>query len=174
MGTLSIVQLLAILLLPLILIGIAFRAWQSSKRGPTGFGGWLLVLAIGQTGAPFGKLSGLLGDLTSGETFRKIPNGELVNDIETALDACFLILLIVATDAMYAKKRLFRPLFLCQWLAGVTLFVVQVATFAKLLPLPFGKQYIITFSGPLVILVVVGFWVWYVFSSKRVAGTFVN
>jgi len=48
----GIVQLLAILLLPLILAGIAFRAWQSSKIGPTGFGGWLLVLAIGQTGAP--------------------------------------------------------------------------------------------------------------------------
>ena len=174
MGTLSIVQLLAILLLPLILIGIAFRAWQTSKRGPTGFGGWLLVLAIGQTGAPFGRLSALLGDLTSGETLRKIPNGALVSDIGTALDACYLILLIVVTDAMYARKRLFRPLFLCQWLAGVILFVAQVVMFAKLLPLPFGKEYIVAFTGPLVILVIMGFWVCYVFISKRVGGTFVN
>jgi hypothetical protein len=115
----------------------------------------------------------LLGDLRSGETFRKFPNGELVNDIDTALDACFLILLIVATDAMYAKKRLFRPLFLCQRLAGVSLLVVQVAMVAKLLPLPLSKQ-IIAFSWPVVIQVIMGFWVWYVFSSKRVAGTFVN
>jgi hypothetical protein len=169
----GIVQLLAILLLPLILAGIAFRAWQSSKIGPTGFGGWLLVLAIGQTGAPFTRLSSLFEDLASGETLRKIPNGQLVNNIDTLLDACFLILLIAVTDAMYAKKRLFRPLFLCQWLAGIILFVVQVAMYTKVLHLP-PERFLVAFFRSFVVQVVVGLWVWYVFRSKRVAGTFVN
>ncbi len=180
MGSLSVWHLL-IVILPLVIIGsiIGVAVWRSSKTNaagePVGFGGWLILVVIGQTLAPLRTL-GELGRSTSGyENLMMLPNGRATVYIEVALLLAFAAFQVVVAVAMYRKRRSFPTLFLYQWFAIPGLFILDMLLVSALLGVGVNAlmdaEEIGSVSGT---FIATGLWVWYIFKSVRVRNTFVH
>lgn len=168
------VMLLVIIGVPVALIAWFARRSASGDRVLVGFGGWLLLLAIGQTLAPFRTIAET-GKVLE-ETYDQLmmfPNGQVVLYGELAITAAFLALQLVTIVLMYRKSRLFRPFFVYQWLAIPVAFVLELLLVSTALDMPLGPLF--AAAGPeqtLAAFIITGLWVWYLFKSVRVRNTF--
>src|SRR5579871_1939147 len=113
MGSFSIFHvaiLVAIFGIPIWLIVRARRKAAKSPPagmvGPVGFGGWLVLLAFGQTLGPVFTLGEIRNSWTS-----PLDTGAA---IEVGLMGAFLVLQLFTAVAMYRRKKYFRKLFAVQ------------------------------------------------------------
>src|SRR6266404_119619 len=113
MGSFSIwhwIIVLIIILVPATLIYTTYRRGKlKSANGsqPSGFGGWLILVVIGQTLAPLRLLVVMAENSEEYEKVKNIPHGSLGIIGETSLNAVFVIFVLATTVIMYMKKRVF-------------------------------------------------------------------
>ncbi len=104
-----------------------------------GFGGWLLLLALGQTVSPLRTLGEFSASIEGYKQLMTLPNGPLTTYGEVALLLAFLVLQLVVTIAMFRRSPRFKQLFLLQWIAIPVVFVVDVVWVSALLKLPVSQ-----------------------------------
>jgi hypothetical protein len=145
----------------------------SSGQELAGFGGWLLLLAIGETLAPLRTLAEMGSELDSFRQLMAMPNGTFVVYGEVALSLAFVALQLVVLVAMFRRSPRFRQLFVCQWLALPISFVLDTLLVSSGLGVSIGEVITPQSLGALVgSLVVSGLWVAYLYKSVRVRNTF--
>jgi len=178
MGSLSIWHL-AILI---VALGLVIAAIVTSARrvpnpgvGPSGFGGWLLLLAIGQTLAPLRTLSILAQSADGYRALQdsSIPNATLGIYAEVGLFTCFAAFQVFIIITMYRKRHFFRQLFYSQWIAAICVPIADWILTSVLLHIPLNS--LVTakdIAGVLGAGLLGGIWVWYVARSVRVRNTF--
>lgn len=164
----------------LLLIGVpvffAVRSASRSSQNPAdlvGFGGWLMLLAIGQA---LSSLRSLITLVASAEDYQKLmtlPNGALATYGEVALLVAFLALQVAVLVAMLRRSYRFKQLFLCQWIAIPVLFLLDTVWISAVLGVPVSQ--VLTgnaLATPIVSFVLTGIWLAYVYKSVRVRNTF--
>lgn len=105
-----------------------------------GFGGWLMLLAIGQALSPLRTLVAL-GSSTEGyQQLMTLPNGALAVYGEVALLLAFLLLQVVVLVAMLRRSYRFKRLFLYQWLAIPAVFVLDMVWISAVLGAPASQM----------------------------------
>jgi hypothetical protein len=110
---------------------------------------------------------------TSGEAYRQLmtlPNGLLAAVYgEAALSLAFFALQVVVFIAMLRRSQRFKQLFLFQWIALATVFLLDAAWISAVLGIPVNQlltgNVLVT---PVVSFVLTGIWVAYVYKSVRV------
>ncbi|WP_164776885.1 DUF2569 family protein, partial [Mesorhizobium sp. M7A.F.Ca.US.001.04.1.1] len=138
-----------------------------------GFGGWLMLLAIGQALSPLRTLAELGASSDGYNQLMLVPNGPMVVYGEVALLLAFMVFQLVVLVAMLRRSLRFKQLFLIQWLAipvAVILDAIWVSTaigvsVRKVVTGEALATYIVSF-------VLIGLWVAYVYKSVRVRNTF--
>ena len=97
------------------LIGVpvffAVRSATKPSRNPdslAGFGGWLLLLAIGQTLAPFRTLADLFSSSEGYQQLLPLPNGPLAVCGEIVLSLGFTLLQLIVLVAMLRRSPRFK------------------------------------------------------------------
>ena len=139
-----------------------------------GFGGWLLLLAIGVCLAPLRLIVELARSWDGFKEIAMRPNGHIALVGEAVLDLAILGLQIAVIVAMLGKRRSFPMLFTWLWVAAIASQIVDTILILSLFPeyssAAFGPEFVRSLAG----LVGVGLWVWYVHGSVRVANTFTN
>ena len=147
------------------------------KAPLTGFGGWLIWLAIGQALAiprMVQKLVAYYGDESTPAMFQATPvamYGELI------LWVCYLVLVIYTTGAFFYKKRAFKRAFTIQSLSLLAFGIIDLIWISAVDGVPLAAM-INEGAGQLgsAVGATIGMipWVAYVWRSRRVANTFVN
>ncbi|MDX8446717.1 hypothetical protein [Mesorhizobium captivum] len=101
----------------LLLIGVpvffAVRSTAKPSQNPAdlvGFGGWLMLLAIGQTLAPFRTLAELFSSSEGYQQLMTLPNGPLAVCGEIVLLLGFTLLQLVVLVAMLRRSPRFKQL----------------------------------------------------------------
>ncbi|KQU94894.1 hypothetical protein ASD99_13865 [Mesorhizobium sp. Root695] len=164
----------------LLLIGVPVFFALRSARKPSqnsadlaGFGGWLMLLAIGQALSPLRTLAELGSSIDGYNQLMLVPNGPMVVYVEVALLLAFLVLQLVVLVAMLWRSRRFKQLFLIQWLAIPVVFILDAAWVSMALGVPVGQLVTgDTLAVQIVSFVLTGLWVAYVYKSVRVRNTF--
>ena len=185
MGSFSIWHGLIVLVLLAFAVGIVIAAWKTSQRpsplgikGPVGFGGWLLLLAVGQTLAPLRSLDGLRQEIDAYSSIRStyaVPNINLAEGTEVVLVLAMVVFSIVVAVLMYRKKTYFPTLFLWQWIFALVVSVGNLVVPALLMGIPLNEMMNTQAVGSILAVAIVGgLWVLYVFRSVRVRNTFVR
>ena len=175
MGSFPVLQWLIVVLIIGLLVSLMI--WTARRKhgpdGPIGFGGWLLLLAIGQTMAPVRTLVELTRSAALYERFSVLPNGRLVAYGEASVMLAFTALEVCVTISMFRKSSLFQKLFFYQWVALIGYQVVDVLLVSAALGIPVTRILARGSLGQAVAgFVVTGLWVWYVHKSVRVRNTF--
>ncbi|CDX11288.1 conserved membrane hypothetical protein [Mesorhizobium sp. ORS 3324] len=160
----------------LLLIGVpvvfAVRSASKPPKNPeqlVGFGGWLMLLAIGQCLAPFRTLADLYSSSEGYQRLMSLPNGPLAVDGEIVLSLGFALLQLIVLVAMLRRSPRFKQLFLYQWIAIPFAFALDAVWTATILGAPIGQ---ILAGDALVAPVLTAIWVAYVYKSVRVRNTF--
>ena len=164
----------------LLLIGVpvffAVRSAIKPSQNPAdlvGFGGWLMLLAIGQTLSPLRSLAEFGSSSDGYAQLMLVPNGPMAVYGEVALLLAFLVLQLVVLVAMLRRSRRFKPLFLLQWLAIPVVFILDIGWVSTVLAVPVGRMVTAEALATLIIsFVLTGLWVAYVYKSVRVRNTF--
>jgi Protein of unknown function (DUF2569) len=164
----------------LLLIGVPvfFAVRSASKPSPdpaglVGFGGWLMLLAIGQALSPLRMLAELGNAAEGYKQLMTLPNGALAVYGEVALNLAFLALQLVVLVSMLRRSIRFKQLFVCQWIAIPVAFLLDAVWTSALLGIPIRQ--VLTgdaLVAPIVAFVLTGIWVAYVYKSARVRNTF--
>jgi hypothetical protein len=178
MGSLSIWHLaILIVALGLVIAVIVISVRRAPKPGIelSGFGGWLLLLAIGQTLAPLRTLSILAqsADGYSALQDSSVPNATLAIFAEVGLLIGFVAFQLFIIVSMYRKRHFFPRLFFYQWIAGVCIPIADWMLVSALFHIPLSS--LVTTRDVIGVLgagLIVGIWVWYVARSVRVRNTF--
>jgi len=178
MGSLSIWHLaILIAALGLVIAVIVTSVRRVPKPGiePSGFGGWLLLLAIGQTLAPLRTLNILAQSADGYRALQdsSLPNATLAIFAEVGLLICFAAFQLFVTITMYRKRHVFRQLFAYQWIAGICVPIADWMLISALLHVPLNS--LVSTRDVIVVLgagLIVGIWVWYLARSVRVRNTF--
>ncbi|UCI05879.1 DUF2569 family protein [Mesorhizobium sp. B1-1-8] len=164
----------------LLLIGVpAFFAVRSAARPSqnpgelVGFGGWLLLLAIGQTLSLFRTLADLVSSSDGYKQLMPLPNGPLAVYGEIGLLLAFTALQVVVLVAMLRRSPRFKQLFLYQWIAIPLVFVLDAVWTSTILGAPISQVVAgDALVAPIVSFVLTGIWVAYIHKSIRVKNTF--
>lgn len=164
----------------LLLIGVpVFFAVRSAIKpsqkpaDPVGFGGWLMLLAIGQALSPLRTLAAMGSSSDSYNQLMLVPNGPMVAYGEIALLLAFLVLQLVVVVAMLRRSPWFKQLFLAQWLAIPVVFILDAALVSTVFGVPVGQ--VVTgnaIATSIASFVLAGLWAAYVYRSVRVRNTF--
>jgi len=164
----------------LLLVGVpvffAVRSARQSSQNPEdleGFGGWLMLLAIGQSLSPLRTLVELARSIKTYQELTTMPNGGLAILGEGALNLAFLVLQLVVLVSMLRRSRRFPQLFICQWFAIPLLFILDTVWISTILSVPVNQL----LAGnalvpPLASFALTGLWAAYVYRSVRVRNTF--
>lgn len=147
--------------------------------GPSGFGGWLIVILIGQTLAPFQIAYALADQFVTVYSLSLSQTGKVAAGAMLAGTGALLAFNIGVTVQMWSRKRGFPNAFLYQWFAyiawGIWTIVMIALTLGmsleKLLSIDSFAEEVARMVGK---MVSAGLWVWYVKASRRVANTFVR
>lgn len=159
----------------IVLIVRTGRKKVDPVKGPVGFGGWLLLLALWQTLAPLRTLAEVAGGWEQYKPLQSIPGGQFVVTAETLLNFGFIALQVVVLWSMFKQRTSFPRLFMYQWLAVPAIFVLDAMIVSG--GLGIGINQVITqdlFTSTLGAFIGFGLWTWYVFKSVRVKNTFVH
>jgi hypothetical protein len=182
--------------LPLIIIAglvalgvVIYRRWSSARAAtpiplpgvplssgqPQGFGGWLIILAIGLTLAPFATAWEIAGSLDeANELSGKSREAALIVYAALAVLAAFLAFQVAVAIQMYRRSRHFPALLLWLWILGILLAIAGIGmrTLAE------SREAILADTQSLIEalrgVVWGGVWVLYVYKSVRVKNTFVR
>ena len=180
MGTISIWHWAIVLGVVGVFAGLAIWAVMSARSGalgaqPVGFGGWLLLLAIGQCLGPILTLAQWAQSFDGYDKVLQLPNGAIAIAGETLLNGGLIAFQIFTAVMLLRKRKNFPKLYAIQWvlLLGLPFADWIMISFVLNVPLrdvvdPDDVRKIATSSAAL------GLWVWYVFVSVRVRNTFVN
>ncbi|RUX30439.1 DUF2569 family protein [Mesorhizobium sp. M7A.F.Ca.US.011.01.1.1] len=164
----------------LLLIGVpvffAVRSATKPSQNPAalvGIGGWLMLLAIGQTLSPLRTLADFANSADGYQQLMTLPNGPLAVYGELALNLAFLALQLVVLVSMLRRSHRFPQLFLLQWLAIPVVFILDTIWVASVLGVPVS----LVLAGdalvaPIASFVGTGIWAAYVHKSVRVRNTF--
>ncbi|MBZ9740403.1 MULTISPECIES: DUF2569 family protein [unclassified Mesorhizobium] len=177
MGAFSIWHWVIVLLLIGVPVFFAVRSAAKPPQNPealVGFGGWLMLLAIGQTLSPLRTVADLANSIEGYQQLMPLPNGPLAVYGEVALNLAFLAIQLSVLVFMLRRSRHFPRLFLLQWLAIPAVFILDTILISSALDVPLS-QVLAGGDGlvaPIISVVVTGLWVAYVFKSIRVRNTF--
>ncbi|TGV77785.1 DUF2569 family protein, partial [Mesorhizobium sp. M00.F.Ca.ET.158.01.1.1] len=142
MGAFSIWHWVIVLLLIGVPVFFAVRSAAKPSQNPealVGFGGWLMLLAIGQTLSPLRTLADFASSADGYQQLMILPNGSLAVYGEVALNLAFLALQLVVLVAMLRGSRRFPQLFLLQWLAIPVVFILDTIWIASILGVPVNQ-----------------------------------
>ncbi|MGX5828717.1 DUF2569 family protein [Mesorhizobium sp. 43Arga] len=164
----------------LLLIGVpVFFAVRSARKRPRppkdleGFGGWLMLLAIGQSLSPLRTLLELARSVKDYQRLITLPNGPLAVYGETALNLAFLVLQLVVLISMLRRSQHFPKLFICQWFAIPILFILDTVWISRTLSIPMSQLLDgDTLISAVIAVATTGLWAAYVYRSVRVRNTF--
>ena len=140
--------------------------------GPQGFGGWLILLAIGVCLAPLRSLVELSKSADAYGQFWNVPNGKAVVLTECGISVFLFVLQVVTMVSMLNKFRNFPMLLTWLWVATIVGTIANMVVFASLFPQATGELFGAEFGRTIATVVVTGAWVCYVHLSVRVANTF--
>ncbi|ESY91989.1 DUF2569 family protein [Mesorhizobium australicum] len=176
MGTFSIWHWAIVLLLIGVPVVFAVRSAAKPSQNPevlVGFGGWLMLLAIGQTLSPLRTLAHFANSADGYQKIMTLPNGSLAVYGEVALNLAFLALQLVVLVSMLRRSRRFPQLFLCQWFAIPAVFILDTIWTSSILGVPVNEVLAgDALATPIASFVVTGIWAAYVYKSVRVRNTF--
>ncbi|BCG94447.1 DUF2569 family protein [Mesorhizobium sp. 131-2-1] len=176
MGAFSIWHWAIVLLVVGVPVFFAIRSAAKPAEKPAalvGFGGWLLLLAIGQTLSPLRSLVELGSSSEGYQQLMLLPNGPLTVYGEIGLLLVFLLLQVVVLVAMWRRSPRFKQLFLYQWMAIPVVFILDTVWVSIVLGAPMSQ--VLTgdaVATPILSFVLTGIWVAYVYKSVRVRNTF--
>ena len=176
MGTFSIWHWAIVLLLIGVPVFFAVRSAAKPSQNPealVGFGGWLMLLAIGQALSPLRTLADFANSADSYQQLMTLSNGPLAVYGEVALNLAFLALQLVVLVAMLRRSHRFPQLFLCQWLAIPVVFILDTVWISTVLGVSVNQVLAgDALVAPIASFVVTGIWAAYVYKSVRVRNTF--
>lgn len=176
MGTFSIWHWAIVLLLIGVPVFFAVRSAVKPSQNPealVGFGGWLMLLAIGQTLSPLRTLADFANSADGYQQLMTFSNGPLAVYGEVALNLAFLALQLVVIVSMLRRSHRFPQLFLLQWLAIPVVFALDTIWIASILGVPVSQVLAgDALAAPIASFVGTGIWVAYVCRSVRVRNTF--
>ena len=179
MGAISIWHWLILILF--VGVPAALCIWTAKRSpahpdgGPVGFGGWLLLLAMGQTLAPLKTLASLSGTAQSLDKLAAIPGGRIAVGGEVALNLAFLVLQVAVLALMYRRSILFPKFFLYQLLCMIAVIVLDALLVSASLGIAVNQIFTPEMVGEdIVALLGTGLWTLYLFKSRRVKNTFVQ
>ena len=140
---------------------------------PAGFGGWLILVVIGQTLAPFATVIQELTSLPDYRELMQLPNGPVVVYGEVAFAVALLAIQIMAVTAMYRRSRNYPQIYLCQWIAIILVFIGDLVLVSEALHIPVSRiMEGMNIGRAIGHILYSGLWVVYMFSSVRVRNTF--
>jgi hypothetical protein len=146
---------------------------SEGRDGPSGFGGWLVLVVIGQTLAPFVTAIRMLTILILAHKTIALPGGTIALYGQLAFYAAFLFIEIVCVSAMYRRSKEYPRLFLLQWLALIVVAIGDILLPSVALNRPvlsvLGEMNMSRVLSP---IPMVALWVLYMFESARVRNTF--
>ncbi|UVK53062.1 DUF2569 family protein [Mesorhizobium sp. AR02] len=178
MGSFSIWHWAILLLVIGVPVFFAVRSAAKPSQKPealVGFGGWLLLLAIGQTLSPLRTLADLANSVEGYQQLMTVSNGPLAVYGELILNLAFLALQLVVLVAMLRRSRRFPQLFLCQWFAIPVVFILDTIWIASILDVPVNQVLAgDALVAPIASFVGTGIWAAYVYRSVRVRNTFIR
>ncbi|MBB6407374.1 DUF2569 family protein [Mesorhizobium sangaii] len=164
----------------LLFIGVpaffAVRSAYKPVKNPeelVGFGGWLMLLAIGQALSPLRTLASLGSSSDGYSQLMLVSNGPMVVYGEVVLLLAFMVLQIVVLVAMLRRSLRFKQLFLAQWIAIPVVFILDAIWISTILGVPVGQ--VVSeeaLAASIGWFVLAGLWVAYVYRSVRVRNTF--
>lgn len=120
----------------LVLIMAWSAAAHNDRTGPTGFGGWLVPIVIGQSIAPLRSVVTFINTLSYFRNIATLPNGIYAVSGLAFLDLGFIALEIATTLALVRRRRTFIVLFIVQWLALGGIFVADALILSATLSIP--------------------------------------
>lgn len=148
---------------------------SSATAEPSGLGGWLILMMIGQVGGILRVLKSVVDDIELFKTPNLTSDGELAIYVELALNVALLALVVVTTVMMLRKSRSFPSLWMCQGAAAILLPFVDAALVASILKIEVSQVLDEkTIAQTIGSAIAVGLWIWYLKVSVRVRNTFVN
>ncbi|RWB18835.1 MAG: DUF2569 family protein [Mesorhizobium sp.] len=176
MGAFSIWHWAIVLLIIGVPVFFAVRSATKPSQNPdslVGFGGWLMLLAIGQALSPFRTLGELFSSSEGYQQLMPLANGPLAVCGEIVLLLAFAVVQVVVLFAMLRRSPSFKRLFLYQWIAIPVVFILDSAWTSTILGAPMSR---VLAGNALVAAIasfaVTGIWVAYVYKSVRVRNTF--
>lgn len=177
MGTFSIWHwLLVLLIVGGIVSVIVITARRRDPMHPSqisGFGGWLLLLAIGQCLSPLRNLGELAAGAEGYRTAATMPNGTVLVAGEILINLAFIAFQVYVVVAMLKRWVIFPRLFLYQWFLIMALPIIDVVWVATIMGMPLSRVFPATELGSAIgAVIALGIWVWYTSVSVRVRNTF--
>lgn len=176
MGAFSIWHWAILLLLIGVPVFFAVRSAAKPSQNPealAGFGGWLMLLAIGQALSPMRTLADFANSADGYQQLMTLSNGPLAVYGEVALNLAFLALQLIVLVSMLRRSHRFPQLFLLQWLAIPVVFVLDTIWIASILGASVSQVLAgDALAAPIASFVGTGIWVAYVYRSVRVRNTF--
>ncbi len=150
--------------------------------GPSGFGGWLTLLALGVFVSPVITIV-LMTHLEDGTDNSLIQRFRLMFNGEIGIFAVVLLLQITTAVFMARRARLFILLYIVTGIAVILLKPIDIIWACAILYAQLGRSFqstLQTVVGPedvgrwISTTIIVGIWMLYVIRSRRVANTFVR
>lgn len=178
MGSFSVVHWVIVFLFFGVPIWLAVRSAKRTTdpvNGPSGFGGWLLLLAIAEIIGLLKTLAAVANSMETWAEYSSVDGGKVVIAGEAVITATLVILQVVVVWFMLKKDRLFPTLFFYQWIAIPVAFVLDIALVSAVLGV--GVKQLLTaeiVSPSVAAFIVTGLWMWYVSKSVRVRNTFID
>ncbi|WP_214472490.1 DUF2569 family protein [Mesorhizobium sp. dw_380] len=176
MGTFSIWHWVIVLLLIGVPVFFAVRSAVKPSQNPealVGFGGWLMLLAIGQALSPLRTLAEFGNSVEGYQQLIAVPNGTVAVYGEIALNLIFLALQLVVLVSMLRRSHRFPQLFLFQWFAIPAVFILDTLLVVSILGVPVNQVLAgDALVSPIASFVGTGIWAAYVYKSVRVRNTF--
>ncbi|PBC01933.1 DUF2569 family protein [Mesorhizobium sp. WSM3860] len=176
MGAFSIWHWAIVLLIIGVPVFFAVRSAIKPSQNPdslVGIGGWLMLLAIGQTLSPFRTLAELFSSSEGYQQLMLLPNGPLAVCGEIVLLLAFAGLQVFVLFAMLRRSPRFKRLFLYQWIAIPVMFILDAVWMSTILGAPMSQVLAgDALAAPITSFVLTGIWTAYVYKSVRVRNTF--
>lgn len=187
MGSFSILHWLIVLV---VIGGIGYAVVRSRKQataslavadggtlkanvGPSGLGGWLILVVLGQIGGVLQMLKSIVDEVQLYEDFG--PTVHYILNAEMALMVAYAILIVVTTISMFRTERRFVALWKIQAVITVLFPLIDAVIVSAVSNTPIEKLIDERAIGHVIGGTIgMGLWWWYMNVSVRVKNTFVK
>jgi hypothetical protein len=141
---------------------------------PSGFRGWLLLLAIIVCLGPVRSIVNVIMAIGDVRAALQLPNAKFVLAYGAAMDIAYFTLQIVVIVVMLRRRSTFVRWFTGLWLATLFLPAVDLLVLMAAVKVPPAWIFDASQLRPFLVGVSMSLWVWYVHVSVRVKNTFTN